>query len=70
MNRSLSPQKKTVRTRAAWLVFLLLAAGVFAYPAPYNWLSSQLKSRIGFGIGTVNAPFVLGLDLQGGTHLE
>lgn len=70
MNRSPIPQKKTVQSRAAWLIVLLLVTGVFAYPAPYNWASSQLKQRIGFGIGTINRPFVLGLDLQGGTHLE
>lgn len=70
MNRSLSPQKKTVQARAAWLIVLLVAAGVFAYPKPYNWLSSQLTSRLGFGIGMIRSPFVLGLDLQGGTHLE
>lgn len=70
MNRSTSPQKKTVRARVAWLIVLLLVTGTFAYPTPYNWLSSQLKSRIGFGIGTIKTPFVLGLDLQGGTHLE
>ncbi len=70
MNRSTSPQKKTVRARVAWLFLLLLVTGAFAYPTPYNWLSNQLKSRIGFGIGTIKTPFVLGLDLQGGTHLE
>lgn len=70
MNRSSSPQKKTVQARAAWLIVLLLVVGAFAYPRPYNWLSSQLKTRIGFGIGTIKTPFVLGLDLQGGTHLE
>ncbi len=70
MNRSPIPQKKTVQSRAAWLVVLLLVTGAFAYPAPYNWVSAQLKHKIGFGIGTISKPFVLGLDLQGGTHLE
>lgn len=70
MNRTSSSQKKTVQARAAWLIVLLIAAGAFSYPAPYNWVSAKLKDKIGFGIGTINKPFVLGLDLQGGTHLE
>ncbi len=49
---------------------LLVVSGVLAYPSPYNWVSAQLKQRAGFGIGTIRLPFSLGLDLQGGTHLE
>ncbi len=70
MNRSPIPQKNTVRSRAAWLLILFLVTGVLAYPAPYNWVSRHLKQKIGFGVGTITKPFVLGLDLQGGTHLE
>lgn len=70
MNRSPIPQKKVVQSRAAWLIVLLVITGAFAYPAPYNWVSRHLKQKIGFGLGTINKPFVLGLDLQGGTHLE
>ncbi len=70
MNRSLIPQKKTVQSRAAWLILLFIVAGVLAYPAPFNWASNQLKQKLGFGFGVIQKPFVLGLDLQGGTHLE
>jgi preprotein translocase subunit SecD len=31
---------------------------------------SQLSGVIGFQVGQIKTPFVLGLDLQGGTHLE
>lgn len=70
MNRTTSSPKKTIQARAAWLIVLLIAAGTFSYPTPYNWVSAKLKQTIGFGIGTINTPFVLGLDLQGGTRLE
>lgn len=70
MNRSPSSQKKNVNARVAWLLLLLVGTALLAHPAPYNWLSSQLKAKTGVSIGTINKPFVLGLDLQGGTHLE
>lgn len=70
MNRLSSPQKKTTRARALWLLVLLLVTGTLAYPTPYNRLSAALKAKTGVGIGTIKLPFVLGLDLQGGTHLE
>lgn len=58
------------RRNAGWLFALLLVAGVIAYPAPLNWLLSHAKTVIGVNLPTLQKPFVLGLDLQGGTHLE
>jgi len=61
---------KKARQRAAWLVLLFLVTGTIAYPDPANWLIGQVNHLAGTKIGTINTPFVLGLDLQGGTHLE
>jgi protein-export membrane protein SecD len=61
---------KSARQRAAWLVLLFLVTGTIAYPNPANWLIGQVNHLAGTKIGDLNTPFVLGLDLQGGTHLE
>ncbi|MBP7133685.1 protein translocase subunit SecD [Patescibacteria group bacterium] len=58
------------RRNAGWLLALLIVSALIAYPRPLNWLLTQAKQVVGVNIGPVNVPFVLGLDLQGGTHLE
>lgn len=60
----------TTKRRAGWLVILLLVAGCIAEPRPFNWLSAQASKLVGTSLPTINLPFVLGLDLEGGTHLE
>jgi preprotein translocase subunit SecD len=58
------------RRNAGWLLVLFLIAGAVTYPAPLNWVLAHAKQIIGVDIKPVQKPFVLGLDLQGGTHLE
>ncbi len=71
MQRTTSlPSKKKVRQRSAWLLVLLLLAVSLSYPSPANWLSDQVRRIVGINLGHIEKPFVLGLDLQGGTHLE
>lgn len=67
-SQKLSP--KTVQRRLGWLVLLFIAAGSLSYPAPANWVIGQLSSITGIKIPEIQTPFVLGLDLQGGTSLE
>lgn len=58
------------RRNAGWLVVLFLIAATVTYPAPLNWVLTHAKQIIGVEIKPLQKPFVLGLDLQGGTHLE
>ncbi len=62
--------RKTVKQRSLWLLLLLIVTAVIAYPQPLNWLLARAEGVVGVNLGQVNKPFVLGLDLQGGTHLE
>lgn len=70
MNSSVSRARQFAKRRGWYLLALFLVCGVIAYPKPYNAASAYLKEHAGFGIGTITRPFVLGLDLQGGTHIE
>ncbi len=70
MPRISSVSSKTVRSRSAWLLVLFLVSGVVAYPRPVNWALAKTDAFLGLHIGPIQKPFVLGLDLQGGTHLE
>lgn len=71
MNRMISSvSHATARRRAAWLLVLFLITGSLAYPKPINWLLQKAQAVVGINLGQINKPFVLGLDLQGGTHLE
>jgi protein-export membrane protein SecD len=49
---------------------LFLVTAAIAYPPPANWVITQVSRLIHVSIPTINLPFVLGLDLQGGTRLE
>jgi protein-export membrane protein SecD len=62
--------RKSVKRRAAMLVALFLLAGSIAYPTPTNWVIAKVNGLAGISIPQINMPFVLGLDLQGGTRLE
>ncbi len=64
------PSYHAVRTRSLWLLVLLVVTGSLAYPDPANWVLARTKAIIGVDVGQIQRPFVLGLDLQGGTHLE
>ena len=69
-NNPIPQSRKTVRQRSILLVFLFLLAASISYPAPANWVLQQVKNIAGVNLGQISKPFVLGLDLQGGTHLE
>ncbi|MSR84846.1 protein translocase subunit SecD [Candidatus Uhrbacteria bacterium] len=70
LKRNPIQSKRTIRNRILWLLVLFIVTGSLSYPAPANWLLAQAKSLIGINLGQIQKPFVLGLDLQGGTHLE
>jgi len=53
----------------ALLVLALLVGGI-AYPPAANAVIDHVNDLFGAHIGHVEKGFVLGLDLQGGTHLE
>jgi protein-export membrane protein SecD len=59
-----------VKQRLALLGALFLVTAAIAYPPPANWVITQVSRLIHVSIPTINLPFVLGLDLQGGTRLE
>jgi protein-export membrane protein SecD len=60
----------TAKRRAGWLLALFLVAASLAYPRPLNWALGQVGKLVGSPMPTINLPFVLGLDLEGGTRLE
>ncbi len=60
----------TAKRRATWLLALFLVAGCIAYPGPLNWVLGKASSVVGSKLPALNLPFVLGLDLEGGTRLE
>src|SRR5688572_10288918 len=70
MNRQTTLTRKTVMSRLGWLIVLFIAAASLSYPAPTNWVVGQVNDLTGLNLPTIEKPFVLGLDLQGGTALE
>lgn len=60
----------SVKRRIALLAILFVVAGSLSYPGPANWLIDQTNSALRTNFGHINKPFILGLDLQGGTRLE
>ncbi len=62
--------KKSIYQRLGWLALLLVVCGSIAYSGPANWVIEKASGIIGTEIPRIEKPFVLGLDLQGGTHLE
>lgn len=69
-NKKKAITKKQIYTRLGWLALLLVVTASIAYSSPANWLINRASGLVGFHIPTIEKPFVLGLDLQGGTHLE
>lgn len=70
MNRQSAPSRKTVKNRLGWLLVLFLASASLSYPQPANWLVGQFNDVTGLKVPKIEKPFILGLDLQGGTSLE
>ncbi len=62
--------RQKVKRRVGLIVLLFLIAGSLSYSAPANWLIGQANNILGTHFSPINMPFSLGLDLQGGTHLE
>jgi len=60
----------SVKRRTALIAVLFIIAGSLTYPGPANWLIDQTNNALRTHFGHIDKPFVLGLDLQGGTRLE
>jgi len=53
------------------IIILAIVAGIFCYPEPYNKMIDNVNSKYNWKIWHFPATnFKLGLDLQGGVHLE
>lgn len=62
--------RKALIKRVALIGLLFLVAGSISYPKPANWVIDRVNGMMNMSIKHVDYPTVLGLDLQGGTHLE
>ncbi|MFH1078542.1 MAG: protein translocase subunit SecD [Patescibacteria group bacterium] len=62
--------RSAVKKRVALLVALLVVVASIAYPKPADKVLATIGDWIGVNIPSIEKPFVLGLDLQGGTRLE
>lgn len=51
------------------ILALAVVAGLVAYPRIFNKVASLFERYAQLEVGEIHAPFHLGLDLQGGTHL-
>jgi protein-export membrane protein SecD len=57
--------------RRMWLLLAIaIVAAAIAYPSPVNWLIGQANTAFRLNISPIKLPYVLGLDLQGGSRLE
>lgn len=72
MNKRLKGQvsRKTLGKRAVLIFFLFLIAASISYPRGANWVIDQFNNITNLNVNHVDYPIILGLDLQGGTHLE
>ncbi len=66
MNKRTSSSRKSLSYSVVGVVLLALFAGSVAFPGPWN----SIKSVLPFWPGLSQEGFLLGLDLQGGAHLE
>jgi protein-export membrane protein SecD len=62
--------RQKLKRRMGLIVLLFLITGSLSYSAPANWFIGQANNILGTNFSSINLPFSLGLDLQGGTHLE
>lgn len=70
-NRRRAPlTRKGIYKRAALVLVLFVASASISYPQGANWFITQFNTLTHANAKTLNFPIVLGLDLQGGTHLE
>lgn len=71
-NTSTTVSRVSTRRRALALMVLALAATVYLFPKPMNWLIVNVGNVLGVDWSDKQSDrsFVLGLDLQGGSRLE
>jgi protein-export membrane protein SecD len=62
--------RKTLVKRAALIALLFIITGSISYPQGANWVIDRFNGLTNLDVKHLNYPIVLGLDLQGGTHLE
>jgi protein-export membrane protein SecD len=60
----------SIKKRALAILLLALPVAALAYPPAANLAIDGANRVLGTKIGHLNRPFLLGLDLQGGTRLE
>lgn len=72
MKRQIQSQttRKTLIKRAILLAVVFLLAGAVSYTQGADWAVDRVNQVAGTKFPYVHFPLVLGLDLQGGTHLE
>jgi len=64
------PNRNYIRITIAVLIVLFLLAGALDYPPVWDKMADKVNDAVALNIPHFSdIPFVLGLDLQGGTHL-
>ncbi|MFH1839066.1 MAG: protein translocase subunit SecD [Patescibacteria group bacterium] len=63
-------KRAAVKRRVLFILALFLVTGAVSYPNPVNWLIDKANGVFSSNVSHIDRPFVLGLDLQGGTRLE
>src|SRR5262245_3116278 len=64
------PPKKTLLKRVLLIILCFVIVGSISYPAAANWGIDRFNAMTSLKMSHIDYPIVLGLDLQGGTHLE
>ncbi|OGL72966.1 protein-export membrane protein SecD [Candidatus Uhrbacteria bacterium RIFCSPHIGHO2_12_FULL_60_25] len=67
--QTLTTRKALIR-RTILLFAVFALAGFVSYPKGADWVVDRVNQASGWKLQYVHFPLVLGLDLQGGTHLE
>ena len=62
--------RKTLIKRVILLAVVFLLAAAAAFPPGADWAVDRINQAAGTKFPYIHFPLVLGLDLQGGTHLE
>ncbi|MBU0540445.1 protein translocase subunit SecD [Patescibacteria group bacterium] len=62
--------RKALKRRVLGLALLFVVTAIITYPQPLNSLIGWSNNLLKWNLPQINKPFVLGLDLQGGTRLE
>lgn len=66
----MTSQKNKIRLFFYGILVLIVLSAIFDFPSYYNQFASSVKSKLKIPLPEITGkPFLLGLDLQGGTHL-